>query len=188
MTNLKNKLALLATAVAAASAFAVGGPSKIVHASGSCTYSEHSKTINHVYNLSDGNYVDEVLSEWSVPQSGCTQWSQHNWGDTQVEVAYELGSTADRFYLSSGIDPENFGWDVQTYGSAPPMGSGECDLGACPFYWNGTNGPYGWTDPNVGTFEWADSDALGGTNGDTTVYTVTGIVQLLCPNGVLGVG
>jgi hypothetical protein len=167
-----------ATLVAVVSVF---GARTVAHAaSPPCYYSTYSQTHYGAVTLkADGNYVDETLTLWQIPTSGCTQWAGHDFGDTMISEDFQLGSAEDRFATPSVQDVNAFGWQIKTFGygstmpeTGDPYASGVVQPNTG---WNG-NLSAGWAT-------WETNTTLGGTDGDTNLEAVSPIIDDQCnPN------
>jgi hypothetical protein len=134
----------------------------------SCTYSTYSQVHDDAIEFGS-NYIDVSLTLWQVPSGVCAQWTNHDWGDTEVEVDYQLGKATNWFLAPSDQHINMFGWMIHpSWGSAFPENGN-------PFQ-SGMAGPNaGWEPPAGGEYgDYATTSKLGGTDGDTNLEQASG--------------
>ena len=175
MRRLAKLLAVLMVMGAASSTAFIGVRSARAMALSPCYYDEHTDTswFNHL--SWDSNYMNVTLSIWEVDSLGCTGWAGHQFGDVEVEIEANLGTTQD--YFVNALNP------IAMFGCTP------CGV-THPAY--GYNGPWNKLNPYYGPgATWVNGmvwglgspAVIGGTDGDTTIYENSTFYNASCASG-----
>jgi hypothetical protein len=179
MRKLAKMLAVLALAATASATGLVGAVRAHAMALSPCYYDEHADTSWFHHLTWDSNYVNVTLSIWEVDSLACSGWAGHNFGDIQVEVEANLGTTQD--YFINNLNP------ISMFGCS---GCGESEPSPAASYWNKIGYTYGtgapWRASGGGQGQvWGLGvpPGLTGTDGDTTIYENSGVLAAACGTG-----